>query len=912
MPDIKFTTSADLKGLDSLKQAMDDLEKRAERIADVMKKWNAGGSGSRSSEPNQARATGTTGMNASTYTPPTTTSQRAMDKFSQDALAPHQTTIDPRRLMKIGTGESVPNAPKMSHVTSGMNLSTAAGIEEWMEGPYSQAAPMIAMMNAQNKVDTSTSSRRNSSRSGHGVSNPVPIIGGTAYTPHATASTTVSTNEIEQWFQTVGKQPMSPEQRTAYSSAVTAMASSKSIEPMHDFYAQHGASLGAPQGQTTIIPTSRLSRAITHFKTNATSGKGIGHYVMSGLKGAAGGMAIDAATGGAIDGVLAGGVIGDVLGGIPGAIIGAGLTWAGGQVMSSPKTYQENASQVSALAHSLNRASQGVEQFRVNLSMAGADVGLSLQQSAAMATSLTSAFGKLSSGGLSGLVKQTGAAALHFGLSAQQMSQVATSAAVSGVTSGVGANMTPAQYTMMLDNAVKQSGMQGRQGSFFTGLQEIYNTSAGINPTISNANGLAAQYTALNKTGIQGLQGQRGAQLMANMQSAFANPSGIQQALEMQSILSASGGKITNPFQMMSIMEQGTAAKVGQTTLGAAYQHLIESISPTDKYLQAALMSGAGLNENQALAVIKSNALNAASLSEKAKMVTPLTTSDKSKIVKAVQSVEKSRIGYGITYGTTQSQAALMNVPNVLGSNGDNYYSLYNFTPQQLNQQQWNNESPYERGRFGLMNPVGLQGATIGNSTLPTVGTSPNFLQDIQNTWNGLSGKTYKVPANQNAFVKQMTPYAQQVSKQTGIPAQYILGQWGYESAGGTSEAAIANFNFGGVAPFGSYGAGSDSAYAGFSSLSQFAKADAQVLNQPRYAAARAAAQNGASPQTYFAMLTKEGYDTTAPQTYAAGATSWVQAIGAEFQKALDSMYNKIEVLYKLTPSGNLANGPVR
>ena len=125
--------------------------------------------------------------------------------------------------------------------------------------------------------------------------------------------------------------------------------------------------------------------------------------------------------------------------------------------------------------------------------------------------------------------------------------------------------------------------------------------------------------------------------------------------------------------------------------------------------------------------------------------------------------------------------------------------------------------------------------------------------------------------AAQKHFVSAMLPYAKKAAAALGVSSTSILGQWGYESAFGTSEAATLNKNFGGIGPNRGIGVGADSSYAGYSSLSQFEKNYVQVIKQKQYSAAR---NKMLSAYGYGYNLTTGGYDTTAPGVYAAGVQS--------------------------------------
>ena len=152
----------------------------------------------------------------------------------------------------------------------------------------------------------------------------------------------------------------------------------------------------------------------------------------------------------------------------------------------------------------------------------------------------------------------------------------------------------------------------------------------------------------------------------------------------------------------------------------------------------------------------------------------------------------------------------------------------------------------------------------MGLNNLPWMG-NPNSSTSAGGNNNSVInvGYTPSLSNNNQQFLKTMTPYAQQVSQSTGLPVPVLLSQWALESGWGTSTAAQQNNNFGGIKPWGSYQAGQDSTYAGYSSLSAFARGDAAFYNQnSRYAAVEQAGRQGDSLQTIIQLLGQSGYAT--------------------------------------------------
>ena len=114
------------------------------------------------------------------------------------------------------------------------------------------------------------------------------------------------------------------------------------------------------------------------------------------------------------------------------------------------------------------------------------------------------------------------------------------------------------------------------------------------------------------------------------------------------------------------------------------------------------------------------------------------------------------------------------------------------------------------------------------------------------------------VSPNQQRFIGKYLSVAGRVSRQTGVPVDYLLGQMALESAWGTSQAALKDDNLSGINAYGPFKQGV-SGYAHYNSLSQYANSYAQVLKSG-YSKALQAARDGASAQTYFTDLAKEGY----------------------------------------------------
>ncbi|MHB1701884.1 MAG: glucosaminidase domain-containing protein, partial [Acidobacteriaceae bacterium] len=528
-----------------------------------------------------------------------------------------------------------------------------------------------------------------------------------------------------------------------------------------------------------------------------------------------------------------------------------------GVFKSGFSTWQQTAPTSSQLVHGLGTVGQGANVLNLSIQRAAAAFGIAGTSALQSAQLMAQAFG----GNNASVARLTGQAAqfaMYNGLSDQQQTQLMTTMAQLGITSGRGATLSAYSANRTMAQLAQTSGMQGRQGPFMTGLASIYSGLGAVNPVIANPLNTAGIYGAMNASGIQGLQGMRGANLLNTMNSAVGSGQGLGGLIGMTAIYNASGGKIKNPFQALSIMEQGVGAKIGNTTLGKQILKTIKAIGGGDIYTQSALLGATlGISENQAKAMLQSGALGAGP----ARVPTgPLhmktTLADKHAIAAAQSAYQKAKTGQT---GGVMSTA-------------------------------------WDRAQATVMQAI---------THLPgDLGSIPNQVTSI------LSGSYLNHPPS------QMAPYALRVSKATGIPAAFILSQWMHESTWGTSPAARLNENLAGIKPSAAHPAGKDAKYAGYSSLAQFAQADIQTLMQPRYAHARLLAQHGASAQSVFSALASEGYTGSPTPAQASAYGSEVQAIVnqlvAQIKTAMDSSLSQHRQAQKRDQMMHNGRGPTR
>jgi hypothetical protein len=675
---------------------------------------------------------------------------------------------------------------RMSFGRSGQqyNLNNPTGVMEYYENVLAQANPMIRNLQA-----GSIASRFGMKYQGYQT---------------VTSTTKPTRTEIATWFAKLNSNlsNMDKQTRAAYQEALMESANSRAALPtaVREFANTYGAKLGAPQTTktTSVVPQSRMSRFGQHFASNM-KGHSIGGALLSGLKGGIGGSLIDMAAGGGAAGSLAGslgaGAIG-MAGGPIGAIAAVAIQQIMGTIGNGIKTYQQTVPQFSALSHALDNAKNNVNSFRHATQMAGASMGMSAQASTQAAMTLTQAFGASVGGtqGITSLVGQAGRFGLMNGISPTTMASMMSTAGALGITNGKGASMNSQSFNEMLLNMTQLSHMQGRQQNLYTGLLGVYNGLGSVNPIISSANSTAAIYTAMNGTGIQGLQGQRGANLLSQMNSTLGSGKGLAGIMGMAAIYQASGGKVTNPWQMMSIEEQGLGAGIGNTTYGAQLQKMVQQMAPGNMYTQAGILSSvAGISVNQAMAMLKSGAMGAQHISTSSNQTTTMSLSDQNSAAAAIANVTASEAGYGA--------ALLKNVPakgigvaQQVGVNGafGGYKTI--FGPQKAVSDPPNMSPTQQANIIKMFNTNGQSGASLYNKTYA-------LAQGILNQESG----GYQYAINDNSAgkpgvgvsyrPKSKAEYLALANKLLGEGHQLAMGPFQIESFHGITPAQAANYS---------------------------------------------------------------------------------------------------------------------
>lgn len=496
------------------------------------------------------------------------------------------------------------------------NLDTQQGLMDWTENVYAPIAEMMKGFMGGSKIAHTTIA------SSHHTQVTQMSRGGGVATQ--SAARTPTPEQMNTWMAGIDTKSLSPQQKVDYNRALldSTLYSGSGIAPsVQEFFSTHGAQLGAPSG----IPAAGGA--------GGAGGGGISHMAELGY--GLGSLAKK---------------------NIPFLTVAGATMFAGSQVMQGYGMWQQSSAPIDQLAHSLGTTAKDVETFRRQVVSAGAAFGIAGQQSAQMAASLTQAVGNIGQAGIVNLTRQTAAFSYNSGLSPTQATQLNSLGATLGITSGVGSSMSNSTYDNMLNNMVTQGGMAGRQGQAMTEYAALASQIGNLNPTVSNPQGLAGMVAAMSASGIQGLQGARGQQVASQFISGMASPNGFAQNLSFSAIMQASHNHVTNPLQIMELMQAGPTTKIPGTniTVGQAIMGQIKS-QTNNPYQQAAMMVSAGLSPSLSYAqsLLKVKNPFSTTVSTQNSQQTWASTYDLNKITAAQYQAGQASAGSLVSFGAT-------------------------------------------------------------------------------------------------------------------------------------------------------------------------------------------------------------------------------------------------------------------
>lgn len=144
-----------------------------------------------------------------------------------------------------------------------------------------------------------------------------------------------------------------------------------------------------------------------------------------------------------------------------------------------------------------------------------------------------------------------------YGLQAPFVTQVLGQMFQAGVTGGVTAQMRPQDFVAMLAEAIESGRMAGREEELIRSIEDLVAATQRTLVTPPNLQAMFEVLTTLNQSGIQGLTGERGAQLLNQLSQGIMQPGGGEAGeLAMFQALNA-GGVGLDYYKYRLLQEQG-------------------------------------------------------------------------------------------------------------------------------------------------------------------------------------------------------------------------------------------------------------------------------------------------------------------------------------------------------------------
>ncbi len=260
-----------------------------------------------------------------------------------------------------------------------------------------------------------------------------------------------------------------------------------------------------------------------------------------------------------------------------GSMVAGGLT--GGAMAMRTKagldSYTQRVIQMDAEARSVKSLTMAYRDYHNAIIEVGRAHGYSNNDVQALASMDARLTGRAGSGQrLDNLRLQQGFGRAY-GMSATESGSYFNDAGRRGITTG-GGDVSPRQFASMIADATVTGGMQGRESeviSSITDLAAVMNSkTTGIQGTANAAGWLST----LNATGIRGLQGEGGSQLLGKVNNAIQNPNGEAGNLFLYRALSDNkGGMPLADFEYLK--EEGLAGVANKRDGKTNFQRIMEA-----------------------------------------------------------------------------------------------------------------------------------------------------------------------------------------------------------------------------------------------------------------------------------------------------------------------------------------------
>lgn len=606
-PNIHVTTSVDTTGLRPLEDTLQRYKELSDEIAknfSAFRPPNWGGAGGSTPPPGPGNSPPSAPPpGAGTPPPPgqeqapnpnpgaSTTgsaSPPGADPMSQKMadLIPHLDRLA-TALERIPTSAGMGTTPPSGTTGgAGYNLNSISGLENWVQNVMAPATPVIDAMEAagQGPVGSSTTASAATGHSAtvaaaqqrvHQAMHEAQQATGPATPPPTNAAGGGIIGSMHPDFLVHGGAPTaqpgaggsaqaapSPVSKTAFD-ALYRLATEPGYVPETDpvFQAAQEATgwsaTQVHQAASTIAEQTVQGATPAQIRTTLNGGGGSG----TPPGGPPGSSSSPGPSGFGVEAASALGSLGAKY--LPFLTMGGAALFGASQIEQGWGEWQQTGTPFSNLSKVTGDAGQALASFRDQILSAGTQFGYSLNELTGVATQLTQVMGTMSSGQLAATVGTVASFARGTGLTLSQSAQIFASAGQEGLISGTGAPLSNMGLTALLGSMAAQGGMIGRMGPMATGYLTAMQGVESNNVMPVGATGTAGILTAMSSTGIQGMQGTRGASLFETLNSGMMNnQGGFGQSLIFSALEQANPSLARNPMGLLSVQAGGLGSTI--------------------------------------------------------------------------------------------------------------------------------------------------------------------------------------------------------------------------------------------------------------------------------------------------------------------------------------------------------------
>ncbi|WP_345725011.1 peptidoglycan DD-metalloendopeptidase family protein [Herpetosiphon gulosus] len=274
------------------------------------------------------------------------------------------------------------------------------------------------------------------------------------------------------------------------------------------------------------------------------------------------------------------------------------------ETMSGQAAYKQRVISIDAEARAVKALGAEYAQFRREYMATRSAYGFSGNQVQALASMNAQTLGRANISQLPDAMKVQQGFARGYGMDAVASGQLFNQAARAGITTG-GGDTNPRDFAALIADAVSQGRMGGREEEV---MQSLTTLSQSINQQrvdVAGTSQAASMLAMMNATNIRGLQGNQGASLLGQVNSAIQNPNGDVGNLHMyQALTGGRGGMRLGQYEYLKEEGLTGVGATGKTNFQALMEYNAQQSKGMDKYSGLMLQSkslGVSMHQAEAL-----------------------------------------------------------------------------------------------------------------------------------------------------------------------------------------------------------------------------------------------------------------------------------------------------------------------